>query len=145
MVFAFSPDSRATLIKLNPRPGPGFAGSSAVLKNARDLRGRARARTLSRDSTTANLLKDWRNVRREEDKRAVPSRSWLVLEFAPTLLSASLLCKLTHGCKFKTSSFMRVLESGLTHETPEFLSAAQNYASLDSARPVHGVGPSGKC
>src|SRR5580704_5532876 len=99
MVFAFSPDSRATLIKLRPRPAAGFPGSSVAPKNARDLRGRVSARTLSKDSTSADLLKDWRNVRREEDKRAIPSRSWLVLEFAPTLFCASLLCKFRLGRK----------------------------------------------
>src|ERR1700676_4545288 len=97
MVFAFSPDSRATLIKLRPRPASGFAGSSVAAKNARDLRGRVSARTLSKDSTTAAWLKDWRNVRREEAKTAVPSRSWFALEFAPTLFSASLLCKFRRG------------------------------------------------
>src|SRR5678815_311972 len=85
MVLALSPDSRATSIKLNPRPVAGFVGSSAAENSACGRSGRASARTLSRDSTSADLLRDWRNVRREEDKRAVPSRSWLVLEFAPTL------------------------------------------------------------
>src|ERR1700682_4218119 len=105
MVFASSPHSRATLIKLRPRPAAGFAGSSTREKSARELRGRASARTPSRDSTTADLLNDWRNVRREEDKSAVPSRSWLVLEFAPTLFSASLLCKFRRGRSFNASSF----------------------------------------
>src|SRR5713226_7390959 len=81
MVLAFSPDSRATLIKLTPRPTPGFAGpsfapSSGAGKNARERSGRASAITLSSESTTADLLSDWRNVRREEDKRTVPSRTW---------------------------------------------------------------------
>src|SRR5258707_10014283 len=109
MVFAFSPDSRATLIKLRPRPAAGFEGSSTEEKSARELRGRARARTPSRDRTTADLLKDWRNVRREEDKSAVPSRSWLVLEFSPTLFSASLLCKFRRGRSCNASSFMHGL------------------------------------
>src|SRR5712692_3911950 len=91
MVFALSPASRATLMKLKPRLVPSLADSSLVRKNAGS--GRDRARTPSRDSAAADLLTDWRNVRREEDKRVVPSRSWLVLEFAPTLLSASRLCK----------------------------------------------------
>src|SRR6185437_5067229 len=108
MVFALSPYSRATLIKLNPRPVTAFAGSSAAECNACAPSGRAIAKTLSRDSTSADLLRDWRNVRREEDKRAVPSRSWLVLEFAPTLFSALLLCKFRHGRKFKASSSMQV-------------------------------------
>src|SRR5580693_2962963 len=119
MVFAFSPDSRATLIKLRPRPASGFAGSSVAAKNARDLRGRVSARTLSKDSTTADLLKDWRNVRREEDKTAVPSRSWFALEFAPTLFSASLLCKFRRGRSCNTSSFMHGPSVDLTHEPPQ--------------------------
>ena len=73
--LAFKPDSRATLIKLRPRPTVGFSGTSSG-KNARECSGRARARTLSRDNTIADLLRDRRNVRREEDKRAVPSRGW---------------------------------------------------------------------
>src|SRR6476469_337763 len=108
MGFALSPDSRATSIKLNPRPVAGFAGSSAAENDASGRNGRASARTLSRDSTSADLLRHCRNVRREEDKRAVPSRSWLVLEFAPTLFSALLLCKFRHGRKFKASSSTQV-------------------------------------
>ncbi|HEU0047407.1 MAG TPA: hypothetical protein VFQ43_07360, partial [Nitrososphaera sp.] len=45
--------------------------------------GRASARTFSSDSTSAERLSDWRNARREENKELVPSRVWLVLEFAP--------------------------------------------------------------
>jgi hypothetical protein len=98
------------LIKLRPRPDPGFTGSSAAAKYARDLRGRARDRTLSRESTTADLHKDRTNLRREEDKRAIPSRSWLVLEFAPTLFSASPVCKFRARAKnFDASSFMQGL------------------------------------
>src|SRR4026209_1285196 len=103
MVLALCPDSRATSIKLNPRPVAVLAGSSAAESTACAGSGRASAKTLSRDSTSADLLRDLRNVRREEDKRAVPSRSWLVLEFAPTLFSALLLCKFRHGRKFKAS------------------------------------------
>src|SRR5260370_4769010 len=36
MVFAFSPDSRATLIKLRPRPAPGFPGSSVAAKRSEE-------------------------------------------------------------------------------------------------------------
>src|ERR1041385_2490527 len=93
MVFALSPDSRATFMKLTVGPESGLAGSSADAENAGDCCGRAKERIASRESAAADLPNDWRNVRREEDKRVVPSRSWLVLEFAPTLLSASRLCK----------------------------------------------------
>src|SRR4029077_20552020 len=93
MVLALSPDSLATLMKLNPRAMPALTDSSFPEAKACNHRGRARAKTLSKNSTAADLPNDWRNVRREEDKRVVPSRSWLVLEFAPTLLRASRLCK----------------------------------------------------
>src|SRR5438552_6260689 len=91
MVFALSPDSLATLMKHKTRLVPDYSDSPPAGNSA--CKGRDRARTPCRDSTAADLLTDWRNVRREEDKRVVPSRSWLVLEFAPTLLSAPRLCK----------------------------------------------------
>src|SRR5580704_4543487 len=93
MVFTLSPAGLATSTKLNPRLVPGFAESSPAETKACRRGGRARARTLSRERTAADLPNDWRNVRREEGKRAVPSRKWLVLEFAPTLLTAPRLCK----------------------------------------------------
>src|SRR3984893_8371506 len=146
MVFAFSPDSRATLIKLRPRPAAGFAGSSTDKKSARELRGRARVRTPSSDRPTADLLKDWRNLRREEDKSAVPSRSWLVLEFAPTLFSASLLCKFRRGHSCNTSSFMHGPSVDLTHEPPQTTLIVRNGVSGDpGCGLVVCFGQPGKC
>src|SRR5437016_2004737 len=96
MVFTLRPDARPTSTKFKPRLVPGLGESSGAEKNA--CSGRARARMPSRDNTAADLLTEWKNARREENKRVVPSRSWLVLEFAPTLLSASRLCKFRRVC-----------------------------------------------
>src|SRR5207237_10860861 len=93
MVFALSPDFRAMSTKLKPRAEPGF-GASSLVRKAGHRRGPVDERMLSKERITADLLRDWKNPRREENKRVVPSRSWLVLEFAPTLLGASRLCKL---------------------------------------------------
>src|SRR6266849_6321459 len=120
MVFALRPASRATLTKLTPSPAPGFgeavcatgegtAAAKPETGNRKLLpRGRANSRTRSKDSAAADLTVDWRNVRREEDKRVVPSRSWRVLEFAPTLLSASRLCKLRRVCFFGNEAGNRI-------------------------------------
>src|SRR5690349_16874930 len=119
MVFMLRPDARPTSTKFRPRTALGLGESSGAEKNACGVR--ARARTPCRDNTAADLLSDWKNARREQDKRVVPSRSWLVLEFAPTLLSASRLCK-----------FGRISRLCLTHGTHDDFSAASAGAVFNS-------------
>src|SRR5216684_5838054 len=89
MVLTFSPDSRATFIKLTPRSEAGGAGSfespfwiaAAEEFNRRE---RTNPRTPSSDKTSADRLRDFRNTRREGNKRSLPGPFRLVLEFAPT-------------------------------------------------------------
>src|SRR5690348_36827 len=70
MVFAFSPDSRATLMKLTPRsPLASFGAAAFCCGAARSHRGRAIASTLSSESTSAERLRDFRKTRREGNKR----------------------------------------------------------------------------
>src|SRR6266404_5757497 len=66
MVFAFSPASRPTSIKVTPSPACCF---SVACSGARANAGRAILRTSSRESTSADRLRDLRNQRREENKR----------------------------------------------------------------------------
>src|SRR5580658_5524223 len=75
MVLTFKPDSRATFRKVTPRSG----GSSSVLSrlalaDARSQLGHAIVRMVSRDKTSADRLRDFRNKRREGNKRSVPGR-----------------------------------------------------------------------
>src|SRR5258708_2108967 len=66
MVFAFSPASRPTSMKLTPSPSFCFDG---VCSDAKANAGRASLKTSSRESTSADRLRDLRNQRREENKR----------------------------------------------------------------------------
>ena len=77
MVFAFSPDSRATLRKLTPRSRARLSASPSAASAfccalARNQRGRAIASTLSSESTSAERLRDFRKTRREGNKRSLP-------------------------------------------------------------------------
>ena len=96
MVFAFRPDSRATLRKLTPislggvgygfaldaEAGACFESREDKLRSLLEWEGRASARTLSRGKTSAERLRDLRKARREEDKWNHTFRVWLVLRFA---------------------------------------------------------------
>src|SRR5580698_250832 len=74
IVLAFKPDSRATFRKVTPRSSAcgscfgdgGFCESEA----ARNRPGRARASTLSNESTSAERLSDFKKERREGNKIA---------------------------------------------------------------------------
>jgi hypothetical protein len=80
MVLAFSPDSRATLTKLTPSPlaatgaelfatpGSPRGGSCPFAVGAIPHADRPIASKPSSDNTTEDLLSDWRNLRREENK-----------------------------------------------------------------------------
>ena len=72
MVFAFRPDSRATLRKLIPRSAVSFGGFAFCRGFPDNHRGRARASTFSKEKTSAERLSDLRKTRREEDKRLLP-------------------------------------------------------------------------
>src|ERR1700693_3559574 len=78
IVFTFSPDSRPTFTKLMPTSaiwavGSSFGGDAFCCgAPARNQRGRAMASTLSRESTSAEQLRDFRKTRREENKRSLP-------------------------------------------------------------------------
>jgi len=90
-VFAFNPDSRATLRKLTPRlPAVGETSGAPVAQGGvrgtlrpfpanpatKDREAKAaKAKTFSSESTSAERLNDCRNVRREENKSMVPSRT----------------------------------------------------------------------
>src|SRR6266446_10511572 len=87
-VLTFSPEERATLRKLTPG-SEGIAGGASFGSTfwsgaieARSHGGRAARRTLSSDKTSADRLRDFRNTRREENKRSLPGPFRLVLEFA---------------------------------------------------------------
>src|SRR6266403_1632926 len=67
MVLAFSPASRATSTKLAPMELFGLSKARAAAGSQCD--GRATARTCSSGSTSAVRLRDFKNARREEDKR----------------------------------------------------------------------------
>src|SRR5713226_8374400 len=74
-VLTFSPDSRATLRKLTPRSEGGTCsgpGTWRVVTEARDQLGRAMDKTPSRDNTNPEQLRDFRNKRREGNKRSLP-------------------------------------------------------------------------
>src|SRR5205807_2584397 len=86
MVFAFRPDSFATLTKLTPKAAGGVRGGVSFWFCARARRGRASEKTPSRERTSAERLSDWRKARREEDNRLVPASIGLVLEFATTFM-----------------------------------------------------------
>src|ERR1700688_3492851 len=89
IVLTFRPDSRAMFRKLTPRSvggGTGSFGSDFWMagSEARNLRGRTNSKTPSREKTSAERLRDFRNTRREGNKRWLPGRFRLVLKFAPT-------------------------------------------------------------
>ena len=72
-----------------PRSVDGMADSfeSPSWNNAAEpatLRGRTSPRTPSSDKTSADRLRDFRNMRREGNKKSLPGPFRLVLEFAPT-------------------------------------------------------------
>src|SRR5271170_4585189 len=78
IVLAFKPDSRATLRKVTPRSDEG-AGSFWLaswweVTDACSQRGRTMRRTLSRDKTSADRLRDSKNKRREGNNRSLPGR-----------------------------------------------------------------------
>src|SRR5580692_6700573 len=89
IVLAFKPDSRATFRKLTPRSGGGSGVPSfcpAFWRDAAEARsqgGRAISQMFSRDSTSADRLRDFKNKRREGNKRSLPG-GLARLEFAPT-------------------------------------------------------------
>src|SRR5512147_2937026 len=86
IVFALSPDSRATSINVTPRSGGAFAASKALEKP----RGIAAARTCSNLSTNAVRLRDLRKSRRENDNHA-PGND--MLEFSPIFGGITVSCK----------------------------------------------------
>src|SRR5579862_5842440 len=87
MVFALSPDSRATFTKLTPRSCASdvfaLAEFFSGLAPALSQRGVAKPRMLSSERTRLDRLRDFRNTRREEENRLPPARPRPVLEFAP--------------------------------------------------------------
>src|SRR6202035_3020073 len=88
MVLALSPDSRATFKKLTPRSEAGGIDSFGSVfliaeGEACTLPGRTIPKTLSSDKTSADRLRDFRNTRREGNKRSLPGPFRLVLKFAP--------------------------------------------------------------
>ena len=92
MVLTLSPDSRATFTKLTPRfDVAGTEGTGDVVCEAwpnsalRDAEA-ASAKTFSSVSTSAERLRDCKNVRRDENKSVVPSRTGQL--FGPVLDSA---------------------------------------------------------
>src|SRR6266516_5916244 len=84
MVLAFNPASRATSTKLAPTEVLGFSEAKAAAGDP--CAGLASARTCSSGSTNAVRLRDLMNARREEDKREIPSRVWIVLECDATFI-----------------------------------------------------------
>src|SRR6267378_4349699 len=90
MVLTFNPEVRATLRKLTPRSegsgGTASLGSTfwPVTIEACSQPGRTVLRTPSSDKTSADRLRDFKNTRREGNKRSLPNPFRLVLKFAPT-------------------------------------------------------------
>jgi hypothetical protein len=87
IILVLRPASFATLTKLTPSGADGGGAGAGGLalaswRNGGTLSGRASERIFAKGRTRAERLSDFRNLRRDEDKRSIPSQLSLVLDSA---------------------------------------------------------------